>query len=158
MSPVLMKELHVLGAMLLFGTGLGTAFHFWRAHRTGAPAVIAAAARSTVLADWLFTAPAVVLQPVTGLLLARAVGWPLDSFWILAALGLYGLAGACWMPVVVLQHRMASLAGAAAETRTLLPPEYHRAARLWFWLGWPAFAAVLGILHLMIAKPLLGGE
>ena len=156
MDPVLVKELHVLGAMLLFGTGLGTAFHFWRAQQSGVPVVIATAARSAILADWLFTAPAVVLQPVTVFFLARAAGWPLDSFWILAALALYALAGACWLPVVALQYRLARLAEAAVATGTVLPAEHRRAARLWFGLGWPAFAALLVVLHLMVAKPAAG--
>jgi uncharacterized membrane protein len=153
MSPITLKELHVLGALLVLGTGLGTAFHFWHAHRTGNPAVIASAARGAVLADWIFTAPAVAAQPVTGWLLAEALGWPVGTPWLAGALALYALAGACWVPVVVLQHRMARLAREAAHEAAPLPAAYRRAARLWFVLGWPAFAAVLAILHLMIAKP-----
>jgi uncharacterized membrane protein len=105
MDPLWLKYAHLLGAILIFGTGLGTAFHMWCAHRTGRPEVVAAVGRSTVLADWLFTAPWVVLQPVTGALLIRAHGWsPLEP-WIAWSLGLYALAGACWLPVVWLQAR-----------------------------------------------------
>src|SRR5678815_2012131 len=101
-----LKWLHVLGATVIFGTGLGTAFHFWLAHRTGDATLVAAAARSAVIADFAFTLPAVVLQPLTGLALARTAGYPLDAPWILASFALYVLAGACWIPVVVLQLRM----------------------------------------------------
>jgi uncharacterized membrane protein len=147
------KTVHVLGATLLFGTGLGTAFQMWMAHRGGDPVVVASVARATVLADWLFTLPAVVLQPVTGVLLALRIGFPLTSAWIVVSTGLYLIAGACWIPVVWLQIRMGKLAEAAARDRVALPPLYHRYARIWFVLGWPAFAAMLIILHLMVTKP-----
>lgn len=155
MDTILIRYLHIFGAILIFGTGLGTAFHMWCAHRTGDPRVIAAVGRSTVMADWIFTTPAVVLQPLTGFALAWSSGWSFTEGWILAALALYALAGACWLPVVWLQMRMRSLAQAADKTGTDLPRAYRRYARFWFWLGWPAFIAMLLILHLMIARPRL---
>jgi uncharacterized membrane protein len=153
MDYLWLKYLHIIGAALLFGTGLGTAFHMWFSHRSGEPRAVAVAGRNTVLADWLFTAPAVVLQPVTGFAMALSAGLPLGSFWILASLALYVLTGACWLPVVWLQIRMAALAREAAATGRELPPAYFRYARCWFWLGWPAFTAVLAIFFLMIFKP-----
>jgi uncharacterized membrane protein len=153
MDILWLRFLHLLGAILLFGTGLGTAFQFWMAHRSGDARAIAVVARNSVLADWLFTTPAILLQPLTGAALAVMLGYALTSGWILATLLLYGLAGACWLPVVALQIRMARLARQAVAAGKPLPPEYHHAARLWFRLGWPAFAAVLLILHLMIWRP-----
>ena len=153
MDPLAIKYLHVLGAIVIFGTGLGTAFHMWCAHRTGDARVIAAAGRSTVLADWIFTTPAVVLQPLTGVALAWVYGWPLTTGWLIVSVALYLLAGACWLPVVWLQLRMRALAQAAADAGMPLPAAYRRAARVWFWLGWPAFLAMFVILHLMIARP-----
>jgi uncharacterized membrane protein len=152
-SYVVLKYLHIIGATLLFGTGLGTAFHMWFSHLSREPRAVAVAGRNTVLADWLFTAPAVVLQPITGALLALHVGYPLTSPWILLSLGLYVLTGACWLPVVWLQMRMARLAREAAAASRELPPLYYRYARFWFWLGWPAFLSVLAIFYLMIARP-----
>ncbi|HEX3098706.1 MAG TPA: DUF2269 domain-containing protein [Usitatibacter sp.] len=148
-----LKWLHVLGATVLFGTGLGTAFHFWLAHRTGKAALVAAAARSTVIADFAFTLPAAILQPLTGWALARTAGYPLDAPWILASFALYLLAGACWIPVVVLQLRMRDLAHRCAVDGTTLGPEYHKLARIWFVLGWPAFAALVIVIGLMVARP-----
>lgn len=153
MDPLWLKYAHVLGAILIFGTGLGTAFHMWNAHLTGRPEVIAAVGRSTVLADWLFTAPSVVLQPVTGALLARAYGWSLLEPWLAWSLGLYALAGACWLPVVWLQIEMRRMAALAQRDGTPLPARYRRFAWSWFALGWPAFIAMFVILHLMIFKP-----
>ncbi len=152
----LAKLLHILSSTLLFGTGLGTAFHFWRAHHTGDARVIVSAARSTVLADWLFTATAVILQPLTGWWLMHQLQLPWTTPWIVAALVLYVITGACWLPVVWLQRRLRDLAAAAERDHRPLPAEYHRLFRLWFMLGWPAFAAVLGIFVLMITRPAFG--
>ena len=64
---LLVKWLHIVSSTVLFGTGAGIAFFFLRAQRTGDVRIIAAVAREVVLADMVFTATAVVLQPVTGL-------------------------------------------------------------------------------------------
>ncbi len=154
MDPdILLRWLHVIGATVLFGTGSGIAFFMLKAHRSGDARIIAHVAGTVVVADLLFTATAVVAQPVTGLLLAARMGWPLDSYWIVASLILYGLAGAFWLPVVWIQLKLRDLARAAAAADAPLPPAYHRLYRTWFWFGFPAFAAVLAILWLMIARP-----
>ncbi len=149
-----LKVLHVVGAAGLFGTGLGIAFFQFRANRGESPAAIAATLRTVVIADYLFTATAAVVQPVTGLLLVHLRGYALGQSWIAVSLALYVLIGLCWLPVVVLQIRMRDLAEAAAAAGApALPPRYHALARVWFWLGWPAFLSMLAIFWLMIAKP-----
>jgi uncharacterized membrane protein len=150
---LLLKTIHIVSSTVLFGTGLGTAFHFWLAHRSGRIEAIATAARSTVIADFLFTTPAVVIQPVTGIALALMAGFPLASTWILASIGLYLLAGGCWIPVVVIQMRMRRLAEHSLREGFPLPPTYFRLAQTWFLLGWPAFAALVAVFWLMVAKP-----
>jgi len=150
---VALKWAHVMGAAILFGTGLGTAFHFWMAHRTGDARTIAAAARVTVIADYAFTLPAVVLQPLTGMALAHAAGYPVTSRWIVASVLLYLLAGACWIPVVDIQRRMRDIAQRSAEAGIALGDDYRRLWRWWFALGWPAFLALAIVFWLMIARP-----
>ncbi|MGZ8336443.1 MAG: DUF2269 family protein [Allosphingosinicella sp.] len=152
----LLKYLHVIGATVLLGTGVGIAFFMWMAHRTGDAATIAATARIVVVADFVFTATAVVAQPVTGLLLVRAVGYEFTEGWILASIALYLLTGAFWLPVVWMQAKMRDLAAAAAQAGEPLPPRYHRLYRLWFAFGFPAFFAVLAIFWLMMTRPGLG--
>ena len=147
------KWLHIVGAAVLFGTGLGTAFHFWSVCRTANSAAIAAAARSTVIADFVFTLPAAVLQPLTGLALALIAGYPLASTWIVAAFALYLVAGACWIPVVFIQMRMAELAAASAREAREPGEEFRRLLDRWFLLGWPAFLAMLAIFWLMVRRP-----
>ena len=150
-----LKWLHVLSSTVLFGTGLGTAFHGWMAMRSGNLQAIAVSSRNVVMADWVFTAPAVLLQPVTGLLLAQRAGFGLHEPWLLVSLALYLFVGACWLPVVWIQIRMQHLAEAAAVGGAPLPPLYRRYAAIWFALGWPAFLGVVAIFWLMIAKPVL---
>jgi uncharacterized membrane protein len=149
------KTLHVLSAAVLFGTGLGTAFHMWLAHLTRDARVVAAAARSTVRADTLFTTPAAIVQPATGAWLVIDAGLDPWSPWLVAAYALYVVTGACWLPVVWLQIRARDLAQGAAAADAPLPAAYDRCMRAWFALGWPAFAAMLAIFWLMVAKPAL---
>jgi uncharacterized membrane protein len=149
----LLKFLHIIGATVLLGTGAGIAFFMLLANRTGDVRVIAGVARIVVIADYAFTATAVVAQPVTGLLLARSAGYSLGEDWIVASIGLYLLTGVFWLPVVWMQSRMRSLAAAAVRDGTPLPPEYHRLFRWWFAFGFPAFTAVLAIFWLMITRP-----
>lgn len=144
---------HVLGAVFIFGTGIGTAFHGWFAHLSGDVRAIAVVSRNVVLADWIFTTPAVILQPITGFALALGRGWPLDASWLLWSVGLFLFAGACWLPVVWIQIQMAKLARRALERGEPLPRRYHRLAWIWFALGWPAFLSLLVVFHLMLEKP-----
>jgi uncharacterized membrane protein len=148
-----LKTIHIVSSTVLFGTGLGTAFFKWTVDRSGDVAAIRVVSERVVLADWLFTTPAIVTQAVTGIALARLLGYPLTTTWIAWAIGLYCVAGLCWIPVVLLQLRMRNLAREAHRGRTSLPPEYRSCARAWFWLGVPAFAAVLIVLGLMVVKP-----
>lgn len=149
----LLRWLHVIGACVLLGTGAGIAFFMLMAHRTGQPALIAHTARIVVIADYVFTASAVVVQPITGALLVHAVGWSWSEGWIQLSLLLYVVTGAFWIPVVWMQRRMRDLAAEAARTNAPLPARYHRLYRAWFLCGFPAFFAVLAILWLMRAQP-----
>jgi len=155
MELEIVRWLHIVGATVLLGTGAGIAFFMVMAHRTGDAKVIAHVAGSVVVADFLFTATAVVAQPATGYLLAAGIGWSLDEGWIVWSLALYVVTGLLWMPVVWIQARMRDLARRAATENAVLPPAYYRFYRLWFACGFPAFAAVLAILWLMIARPVL---
>ena len=147
------KWLHIVSSTVLFGTGFGIAFFFVRAQRTGNVAIIASVGRDVVLADALFTAAAVIIQPASGVALALMAGYPLSSPWLLLSIAMYFLVGACWLPVVWLQIWMRDLAVRAATSSSPLPVEYRKYYRRWFALGWPAFIGVLVIFYLMVAKP-----
>lgn len=153
----LWKTAHVLSAAILFGTGLGTAFFCWfgyrRSLRARDIAGLRLVLRLTVLADAWFTAPAVVFQAVSGLVLMQMHNWPFASPWSVAAWSLFGLTGACWLPVVAIQIRLSREADRASSIDAL-PARFHRSFRTWFALGIPAFAAVVLLFYLMLAKPL----
>lgn len=151
----LLKIAHVVGATVLLGTGAGIAFFMLMAHRARDPAIIAHTAGIVVLADTLFTASAVILQPLTGAALAHLAGYPLLSGWVGLSLVLYVVTGLCWLPVVWIQVRLRNLATEAALAGAPLPEAYFRLFRLWFVLGFPAFGAVLVIVWLMVAKPVI---
>jgi len=150
-----LKLLHLLGAAVLLGTGLGIAFFMYMANRSREPAFIAGTARVVVIADAVFTASAVVVQPLSGAALAWTLGLSLGEPWIVLSLALYVLVGLCWLPVVWIQIQLRRLAEGAAARGVELPEIYHRLYRLWFMLGWPAFAGVIAIFALMIWKPVL---
>jgi uncharacterized membrane protein len=148
-----LKFLHIIGASVLLGTGAGIAFFMLLAHRTGDVRTVAAVARMVVVADFVFTATAVVLQPITGVALAWHVGYSLWDGWIALSILLYLVTGAFWLPVVWMQMEMRRLAEQAAAAGKPLPPRYHHLFRLWFLFGFPAFGAVMAIFWLMIAMP-----
>jgi uncharacterized membrane protein len=154
---LLAKWLHILSSTVLFGTGIGTAFQMvwvmWRAD----PVQVSGVASGVVWADWLFTTPAGIAQPVTGLWLVWLAGHPVFAPWLVVTYGLYLLAFLCWVPVVRLQIRIRDLAREAVADGGPLPREAVRAYRLWFALGWPAFVALLVIYWLMVSKPVLWG-
>jgi uncharacterized membrane protein len=147
------KWIHILSATLLFGTGLGSAFYKWSADRSGDVVAMAHTNRVVVIADWLFTTPTVIIQPITGFWLVHLFGIPYTQGWVITSLALYVIAGICWLPVVWLQIRMRDLSVKAVNDRQPLNPRYYTHAKQWFWLGVPAFAAMILIYFLMVFKP-----
>jgi uncharacterized membrane protein len=152
-SYFLIKYLHVLGAIVILGTGGGIAFFMLMAHRSGEAAFIARTAATVVIADMLFTLTAVILQPITGGVLMMLAAVPIAAHWMVASLALYAVAGLFWVPVIFMQIEMRDLARIAEKTGEALPPRYFALFRRWFWFGIPGFGSVVTILWLMIAKP-----
>ncbi len=149
---ILVKTVHILSAVVLFGTGLGTAFFFWSA-RDADDAARLYAARTTVRADFLFILPAVIVQPLTGAWLVWRGGFDWTDFWLVSTYGLYALAGLCWVPVVWIQMRMARMTEAKIAGASFDAAAYRRLWRLWFALGWPAFGGLMLVFFLMVARP-----
>lgn len=148
------KALHIISSVLLVGTGFGSAFYLFFANRTRSVPVIASVTRLVVRADWWFTTPAIIFQPLSGMWLGHAAGWPWTAHWLVATAVLYATAGACWLPVVWLQIQLTDMARAAlVGGSSELPHRYWRFAKVWEWLGYPAFAAMLAVYLLMVFKP-----
>ncbi|WP_095201485.1 DUF2269 family protein [Mesorhizobium carmichaelinearum] len=149
----ILRWAHIIGATVLFGTGAGIAFFMLMAQRTGRAELVAHVAGTVVIADTIFTATAIIIQPITGVLLAQAVGWPLSEGWIVLSLLLYVVTGLFWLPVVWIQIRIRNLARQAVLENAPLPAEEKRLFRIWFACGFPAFGAVPAILWLMVTRP-----
>lgn len=149
----ILKTIHILSSTILFGTGLGIAFFMLRSAFTENLQEKFYAARTTVLADYLFTLPAVIIQPVSGIALIYSSGFDWTDFWLMATYALYILAGLCWLPVVWIQIQLKSMIQTAMQSGTALPTRYYRLFKLWFLLGWPAFLSLVAIFYLMVAKP-----
>jgi uncharacterized membrane protein len=150
---LLLKWLHIFSATILIGTGSGVAFFQWFTYRQGNVAAIAVVTRLVVRADFIFTASAAFMLLASGFLLMQMLSLPWTSTWALLNLTLFALAGACWLPIVAIQLRLARLALRADKERVGLPKEFHHAIRVWFWLGLLAFLGVLIIFGLMLRGP-----
>ena len=142
------KLLHIISATVLFGTGLGTAFFMLRAWISGDRDVLLATTRTVVVADWIFTTPAVIVQLLSGLWLTQSLGIPINSVWFVSVLLLFCFVGACWLPVVWIQIRIREKLDSGDGIDACRP-----LMRLWVALGVPAFAAVLILFALMVYKP-----
>ncbi|HYD97691.1 MAG TPA: DUF2269 domain-containing protein [Noviherbaspirillum sp.] len=150
-----LKTLHIISSVVLVGTGFGSAFYLFCANRSKSVEAQAVVARFVVLADLMFTTPAVIVQPLTGLALMSMAGWSLTTPWIMWSVALYFLAGACWLPVLWLQLEMKKMADAAVRGGGVLPARYWQYARWWEGLGYPAFIAMIAVYYLMVNKPAL---
>ena len=157
MTYLILKYFHIISTILLFGTGLGSAFYKWMSDRSGNINHMAMTNKNVVFADWLFTTPTVIFQPLSGIWMTSLVGLPLTTPWILYSLVLYVIAGACWLPVVYLQIKMQKMSNYALNHNTKLPKLYWKYAKLWFILGIPAFIAMVLVVLLMTLKQTLFG-
>jgi uncharacterized membrane protein len=153
MAYLILKWIHILSSTILFGTGIGSAFYMFMANRRKEIAGIYFATRHVVIADWLFTTPAAIIQLVTGLWLIHLLGYSLTQGWVIFSLILYFFTGACWLPVVWIQMKMRDMAKIALETNTTLSAHYWRMDKWWIALGSLAFPAMVVIFYLMVFKP-----
>ena len=145
-----LKLVHIFSAIILFGLGCGTVFFKMMADRTGNHAAIAITSKHVVLADWWFTTPTVIIQPLTGILMAEQLSMSLTDGWMIQTMVLYLLTGLCWLPVIYLQIRMRDIANESLVEKKPLPDRYHYYSKIWMWLGVPAFFAMLTITTLMV--------
>lgn len=150
---LLYKLIHILSSVVLVGVGAGSAFYMFFTMRTRNVEAIAQVSRLVVIADWCFTTPAILVQPLTGYLLMKTLGFTFATNWIQWTLVLYVIAGACWLPVVWLQIRLRDMAAEASAQHSNLPPLFWRYAKYWELLGYPAFIAMAVIYWLMVFKP-----
>lgn len=153
LSYDIVKWIHILSAVVFFGTGLGTAAYMWLTHKGGNVQAIASTARNVVRVDWTFTATSGLVQPITGAILVWMLGFSPGAPWLVASYILYAIALGCWVSVARLHMRVREVAAVAAQNGKALPDRYYWYMRWWFQLGWPAFIALLVVFYLMVARP-----
>ena len=150
---LLLKTVHVISATILFGSGMAIAFFFLKGLRSADVGAAYFAARTTAIADMLFTLTAGIVQPLSGFALIGLAGWDPWAPWLVWTYGLYLLALACWLPVVWLQLRMRDMLAAKLAGDTIDEIRLRLYFRWWFALGWPAFLGLVAVFWLMVAKP-----
>jgi uncharacterized membrane protein len=150
MDYLSLKYIHIMSATIMFGTGIGTAFFMLMAYCSKNIEAIKTTARTVVIADWLFTLPTVIIQPITGIMLMQVLNYSYRSFWFHASVGLYVLAGLCWIPVVFMQIKMREIS--KSTTSQVLPASFHRLMRYWIGFGIIAFSALILVYVLMVWK------
>lgn len=149
---LVIKWIHILSSVALVGVGFGSAFYLYFINRTRNVAAIAEVSRLVVRADYWFTAPTVIIQPISGFALISMAGYSLTETWLLATYALFILAGMWWLPVVWLQIQMAKMARTALDNNADLPPRYWRYAIIWERLGMLAFPSMVIVYGLMVFK------
>ncbi len=147
------KTLHILSSTILFGTGIGIAFFMFRSYFTDNIREKMYASKNTVLADYLFTLPAVIIQPLSGAWLVWQSGFDWTDYWLMLTYGIYVFIGLCWLPVVWIQIQLKRILLGSVNNDTPLPPRYNKLFKIWFMLGWPAFIGLVAIFFLMVIKP-----
>lgn len=148
------KTLHILSSTILFGTGVGIAFFMFQSWFSTNISEKFYAAKNTVLADCVFTFPAVVIQPISGVALIYMAGFDWTAPWLMASYVIYIIVGLCWLVVLGIQIQLKSLCKEASENSTELPERYTRLFKIWFLFGWPAFLGLVTVFYLMVAKPI----
>jgi uncharacterized membrane protein len=153
MEYLAVKWVHIISSTILFGTGIGSAFYLLFTSLTRNLHVTAVVTRLVVWADWCFTTPTVILQPLTGFYLLGLASIPFNTRWVIWTIILYAIAVGCWVPVVWLQMKMRDCACDAAKHSDALPTIYWRYLTIWVLLGIPALIAFILVFYLMVFKP-----
>ncbi|HFS67645.1 MAG TPA: DUF2269 domain-containing protein [Flavobacteriia bacterium] len=143
---------HILSAILLLGVGAGSAFYKFMADKSGNLEVIVHTNKMVVLADWLFTTPSAILQPLTGVMLVNLLSLSWTTPWLLVSIILYTFAGLLWLVAVYLQIRMKNMATEAQRAERGLEKNYFLLVRYWTLLGVFSFLAMAGVFVLMVFR------
>jgi uncharacterized membrane protein len=153
MDYLTVKWLHIVSSTIVFGTGIGSAFYMLFTSLTRDVRATAIVVRHVVIADWLFTTPTMIIQPLTGFYMMHLAHYPLTARWIYWSLILYLFAAGCWLPVVWIQIKMRGFSREADRNNSPLPAVYWLFMKAWVALGTLAFFAFMAIFYLMVKKP-----
>ena len=151
-----LKFIHVLAVIIFIGNiSVGI---LWRTIGDGIrdPRIIAHTMKGILLADKLFTIPAIVVLLLAGFATAGIGHLPiLGTGWILWSLILFIVSGVAFGPVARSQRQMLAVAQAALTSGVMNWDDYARYARVWTVAGTIALVLPLIAVAFMVIKPAL---
>lgn len=151
---LILKSLHILGAVIFLGNIIVTAWWKFMADRTRNPVIIAFAQRQVTLTDYVFTLGGVILIVATGI--GNAVLHNMDYLsirWLAWGYWLFILSGVIWVLVLIpVQIKQAKMAKQFSENG-VIPDLYWRLGQIWLVFG--ILATILPLLNIywMVFKP-----
>ncbi len=153
-SYLLLKSLHVLGAVIFLGNIIVTAWWKVMADRTGEPRIIAFAQRQVTLTDFVFTAGGVALILATGV--GNTASHQMDIWhtrWLAWGMGLFIVSGVIWVAVLILVQFLQARIARAFAGGSPIPEQYWRLGRVWMIFGIVATVLPLVNIYWMVFKP-----
>ena len=144
----ILKLIHIFSATLMIGAGIGSAFYLFLSYKRFQVSTLKDVLKLVVLADSVFTAPSVVIQFITGLMLSDLLNLTsTDWFWLVLAVS--GVVLVMWLRAAFLQIKLRKM----LERQNEITPEFDRLMKVWFYLGIPSFLGALYLYYLMVYKP-----
>jgi uncharacterized membrane protein len=151
-----LKFVHVLFAAVMFGAWLAAACFMVFARRSGNASVVALVSLFVVRIELFVVAPAMVLQPITGVPLETVIGLSnIDNFWIDSSILVYAIVVLAWLGALRAEFVIRRMARQASLGGTKLGKNYARVFRIWSGLAVLIFAGLVLLYLLMIWQPRL---
>lgn len=148
MDYLTLKIIHILSATIMIGTGLGSAFYLFVSYKTALFTTVKDVLKIVIIADLIFTTPSVIVQLVTGLMLADRLNLT-NTRWYWVVLSISFLVLVLWLGAVVIQYRLKRI----IIDKKSLPALFDKLMSIWFYLGVPSFGLAIFLYYLMIYKP-----
>ncbi len=134
----------------MIGTGLGSAFYLYITYKKSQFSTVKDVLNFVITADMIFTAPSVIIQLITGIMLSNMLGLTYTNwFWVVLSVSFIVLI--LWLRAAFIQVKLKKL----IENKTELPPRFHQLMKFWFYLGIPSFLGAVYIYYLMVYKAFL---
>ncbi|MBL4735110.1 MAG: DUF2269 domain-containing protein [Flavobacteriales bacterium] len=144
----ILKLIHIVSATLMIGAGIGSAFYLFLSYKRYQASTLKDVLKLVVMADSVFTAPSIIIQFITGLMLSNMLSLT-STDWFLIVMGVSGLILVMWLRAAFLQIKLRKI----LEKENEITPEFHYLMKVWFYLGVPSFLGALYLYYLMVYKP-----
>jgi uncharacterized membrane protein len=150
---LILKTIHIIGAILFLGNIIITGWWKFMANRTGNPVIIGFAQRQVTLTDFVFTAGGAATLLAAGITNILIYDISLTTNWIMWGLGLFTLSGIIWgtilIPIQIKQAREAK----QFTADTVISEQYWKRELQWYIYGITATILPLINIVFMVMKP-----